>query len=322
MLFYAFLFLMTKAKFLLRKRNVLENENSTVLINGNAVTTTVANNIATATFTVNKAGSYAVTVTQSYAVSGTTTAGATVTVVNAEGIMAGETTADAQGSFSLLLPNGTYYVTATTDTLASSAVAVSVNGAAVENVTATPNKPILVAETGWAEILYNRVTGSLTVVGENMNNNGGYFKGVSVENDGAFVIKATVEKFDGIWYSAGFATVMNDGWFRFVFRKNGETGLYDIVMFQSYGTPVVTPISDSEIASKPFGEGDAVSSVRLALVRKGNNYYLFVNDVLVYTANNPGGTNVNSVGLFCEQQITYTDWGYSTDISGYEIPTA
>lgn len=286
----------------------VENENSTVLINGNAVTTTVANNIATATFTVNKAGSYAVTVTQSYAVSGTTTAGATVTVVNAEGIMAGETTADAQGSFSLLLPNGTYYVTATTDTLASSAVAVSVNGAAVENVTATPNKPILVAETGWAEILYNRVTGSLTVVGENMNNNGGYFKGVSVENNGAFVIKATVEKFDGNWYSAGFAVKIDGGNYRFVFRKNNN-GKYDSVIFppEGMGAP---DINTTHLLDNPFADADTID---IALVYRNGTYYLFAGDTCIHTYKKSNGMGAVQIGLFCEQNVSYTDWGYTTE---------
>ena len=297
--------------------NVPEGATYNLSVAGNSVSTTTENGVATATFTVTKTGALAVTYDAAYSVSGTTTAGATVTVVTGNGTVSGTAVADGEGKFSLTLTNGTYYLTAATDTFVSGAVEVTVNGAAVENKTVTPTKAKLIAG---GSINYNLVTGN--AVSNGAAQNGADFTGATFAEGTDFVLTATVEKFDGIWYSAGFATVMNDGWFRFVFRKNGDTGLYDIVMFQSYGTPVVTPISDSEIASKPFGEGDAVSSVRLALVRKGNNYYLFVNDVLVYTANNPGGTNVNSVGLFCEQQITYTDWGYSTDISGYEIPTA
>ena len=292
----------------------VENENSTVLINGNAATTTVANNVATATFTVNKAGSYAVTVMQSYAVSGKTTAGATVTVVNAEGIKAGEATADENGAFSLLLANGTYYITATTEKLCSSAAEVTVNGAAVNNVAVTPDKPILVEEMGWAEIPYDRVTGSLTVVGENMYNNGGYFKDVSVENNGAFVIKFTVEKFDGNWYSAGFAVKLDGGNYRFVFRKNGANGKYDSVIFPATGAP---DINTTHLLDNPFADADTID---IALVYRNGTYYLFVGDTCIHTYEKQNGTNAVQIGLFCEQNVSYTEWGYTTaadDVFGY-----
>ena len=292
--------------------NVPEGATYNLSVAGSSVSTTTKNGVATATFTVTKTGALAVTCDAAYSVSG-----ATFTAVTGNGTVSGTAVADGEGKFSLTLTNGTFYLTAATDTLVSGAVEVIVNGAAVENKTVTPTKAKLIAG---GSINYNLVTGN--AVSNGADNNGATFVGGTIESGNAFVIKASIAKFTNDWYSAGFEVGIGNKIYRFVMRKSAANGVngncYDMVAWHS--TTDQPAISNNDLKTNPFTQTGETADI--ALVYSNGKYYFFINGTLCNTVEEDNGTESVRLALFCEKQITYTDWGYSTDISGYDIPTA
>lgn len=278
-----------------------------ILVDGNAVETKNENGKATATFTVT--GNNAVTYAVAYRAAGTIAGGDANTVItiateNGQIVYTG-----TGASFETMLANGTYYVTAINNTLCSNAVSVTVSDSKVEDVTVELTKTVLVSEIGWDEIPYNRVTGNLTVTDVNKWNNGGYLKGALVENDGSFVIKATVKKYTEDWSSAGFAVKIGGKTYRFVMRCRGDNHNYDMVAWHNDATDQPA-MPNEELKNNPFTkEGE---TAEIALVYHNGKYYYFVNSTLAHIVTE-SDTGAKQLGFFCERNITYTDWSYSTE---------
>ena len=71
-------------------------------------------------------------------------------------------------------------------------------------------------------------------------------------------------------------------------------------------------------------------NVTLAVVHKDNGYYVFINGTLVLSLTGQDATDIDNhigtenvqVGVYAEFEVTYAEWSYSSDVSGYTLPNA
>ena len=276
-----------------------------ILVDGQAQDTTIANGKATATFIVR--GDHTVTMQNAYAVSGTASSGAKVILANLDGSVAKDVIAGTDGTFSVTLPNGTYYVTAQTNEKVSDAVEITVNNQQVGNIVLTANKLKIdehIIGNGWFEFNYNLVNGSYEVTNAEAYNNGGYFAGITAGN--TFVLKATIDEFTGQWPSAGFIVQTANGYVRFALRWRPEDtwNRYDCVSWNSAGANTDRDV----VGDSPFASG----KTEIMLVYNNGTYYFYAGGKQMYSESGYDAPN-GKVGLFCERAITYTEWSYSAD---------
>lgn len=67
---------------------------------------------------------------------------------------------------------------------------------------------------------------------------------------------------------------------------------------------------NEELKNNPFTkEGE---TAEIALVYHNGKYYYFVNSTLAHIVTE-SDTGAKQLGFFCERNITYTDWSYSTE---------
>lgn len=289
--------------------DVPAGKNYSIILDGKAIATRNEDGKATASFTVT--GNHTIGFALSYAVSGSVEGGdsnTVITISTTDGVILYTGNGAA---FETMLPDGEYVVTAQTAAQLSAGVKITVNGAAVEDIKVKADKlKITSVLQNFNDIPYDAATGELTVKGASQWNNGGYFG--AVENGKPFVITATVRKFDGAWWSAGFAAGESTASFtRFVIRHRGDNGVYDIVSWNKTSTD--QPALPEGLRGNPFTE--AGDTMNIALVYNGGTYYFFVGDTIVHTVKEDNGNATMNVGLFCEQNVSYTDWGYSAELS-------
>ena len=304
--------------------DVAEGQSGAFSVDGNQITTIIEGGKATATFKVT--GNHSVAFASMYAVSGTvnaaqglsSTGDITVIIVNEAGEKVYEGATES-GVFSASLIPGAYTVTATSDNLVSSARTFTVTDAAVADLAVTLNKARLITELEAYDPFYKGLpahdgkTGNYT--GAANGAWGGYFANASVAASGAFVISATVPKFEGNWHSAGFAVKSDaEQSMRLVVRRNGDSASYDLVNFLPVGNPDVKGLG--ELSGDPFTQSGAM---QLMLIYNNGTFVLFVNNVSVYTAANLfADAEEFSMGLFCEQAVTFADWEYELGTAAVE----
>ena len=288
----------------------------TVKVDGTAIKTVTENGTATATFTVTKK-THSVTYSFAYAIMGTVTGGdanTEIMVSTADGTVM---YTGKGASFNTALGNGTYIVTAQGATKVGRKE-FTVSNQAVD-VTVSLDKHKITDATGasgHATPAYDAATGYY-MFKEEWKEYSSYFAEPTVSGTDSFMLSATVKQFkDDRWCAvAGFTVQTGEGQFvRFALRwnKDATPKYYDGISWNTdNGVPNVH--DKVEINSD-------TNDISLALVYNGGNYYFFVNNTLAYTVTGYdapsgkvglGGTHIG---------VTFTDWGYSTDISGYTLP--
>lgn len=275
-----------------------------ILVDGKAVATENKDGKATATFTVTD--NHTVTYAVAYEVSGNVTNGDenTVITIAAEG---GNIVYTGKGTtFDTYLVNGKYILTAQNDVKVSAGAVIEVNDDSVQNVAVTLSRPKLndALNGTWPLLPYDVTTGFYNVTDENSYNNGGYFADITAA--GAFALKATINEFTGQWPSAGFAVQTANGFVRFSVRWRPEADwkCYDSLSWNPAGQNT----DRGKLAVSPFVNGSA----EIMLVYNGGSYYFYAGGKLIFSESGydaPSGR----VGLFCERNITYTDWSYTAD---------
>lgn len=282
--------------------DVPQGQTYNILVDGNVVATENKDGKATATFTVTD--DHTVTYLTAYAVSGSVTNGDENTVITIASENGGAVYTGKGTTFATHLVNGTYVVTAQNANTVSAGMKFTVDGAAVGNISVTLAKAKLTAQlkAEWPLIAYDVATGYYKVTDENSYNNGGYFADITAAD--TFVLKATIREFTGSWPSAGFAVQTANGFVRFAIRWRPENDwkCYDSLSWNSAGQNT----DRGKLAASPFVNGSA----EIMLVYNGGTYYFFVNGVQVFSESGYD-TPSGGVGLFCERNITYTDWQYS-----------
>ena len=260
-------------------------------------------------------------------VSGTVTGGDASTVVTfakQDRTIVGTANANADGSYSIKLPNGTYCITAQSPTQVSNAETVTVtDGAVTGSTTVALGRSKLTAEAG--TMTFDPTTGNYSTVHANTNNRA--YLG-TVNSKQPFVLKTTMKDMStSEWPSSGF--ILNAGensWVKFVVRYAGDH--YDMLVWrnlggdQDYYCAKAYDFPDNLKANPFTGKDD---TLELALVYWNGSYYFYANDALMFVLDEneeiQNGHSVASIldtsdvqlGLFAERQITFTDWSYSTD---------
>ena len=259
-----------------------------------------------------------------YTVSGMVTGGdaqAVVTIVNEENEIVFSGNADSEDRFTTALYNGTYYITAQSDTEVSKAVPVTVkNGKVKGDTTVQLNRDALHAEAG--NMTYDLKTGGYFTV-HGATDNQAYIG--TVENGQPFVLETTMKDMSTTdWPSSGF--ILNaggDSWVKIVVRYAEDH--YDLVVWRNiWDSPLycakVWDFPTAELRANPFTGPDG--TMKLALVYSGGMYAVYVNDTFIFdldeNAEIQNGHSVASIlgsedvrlGLFAERQITFTDWSY------------
>ena len=291
--------------------NAAEGKKYSISVDGIAIETTTANGKATATFTVTKDHTVAYSIM--YAVSGTVTDGDADTEIAVYTLSGTEMYKGKGATFSVELGDGTYIVTAQGKTKvgkteftvgnAATSVTVALDQEKIEQAT-------IVAGSGTAG--YDATTGTYKF------GNGAewlaYFAAPTVNAETPFLLTATVDWFKADGQYAGFAvqTVKKN-------ETDKEFLKFGIYLYPNDGWYGWANYSGDKWSSKLAISDN--TPITLALVYNGGNYYLFVNDahVLTVEVSESYPAPNNKVGLCASHEKTFADWGYSTDISGYDL---
>lgn len=322
-------------------KSVAAGQNVSILVDGKAVETNIADGKATATFTVT--GNHTVTYAVSFSVSGTVTGGdenSTIVMVNE----AGDSVFTGKGtSFSVNLPNGVYYVSAKTDAKMSKGEKITVENAAVSNIVLNIDQPKInhyAFINQWGGWTYNMITENTYEDGKgvyhipNHDYWAGVFDGGTFAKTADYVVKAdcnivrddpTVETVAGLALYSTNADDANNVKFEIVY--NGSYFLR--VRGNNNGGFSKTYNSDNNDWVK--NNQDVLKhNVTLAVVHKDNGYYVFINGTLVLSLTGQDATDIDNhigtenvqVGVYAEFEVTYAEWSYSSDVSGYTLPNA
>ncbi|MDE6373485.1 MAG: carboxypeptidase-like regulatory domain-containing protein, partial [Clostridia bacterium] len=228
--------------------------------------------------------------------------------------------------YSVSLPNGKYSVFVTFGSKDASTQEVTVSGDATWDIRSAPlnveSGSIKITDDGYFATEYNE-TNTRCYIDE-------------VENGKPFVMETTIKDMsDKTWPSVGFIlSTGGNNWIKFVLRLAcpNEGEYYDTLIWhddytdnsKNYYVRVIN-FEDDGLKKNPFTGEDKTAKLRL--VYSGNNYYFYVNDVLIYEIgqnesiqNGHGATLAStlgdgkvSLGLFAERQITFTKWNASSD---------
>ncbi len=273
-----------------------------ILLDGTGYEVRQENGKAVAEFTVTK--DHSVSYSVAYAVSGTVTNGdaeTTVTIVGENGAVAYTGKVDGNGSYSVNLPNGTYYVSAKSATQMTNVVAVTVNGGAAMVNAVKFEKPLV---TEWIpnfeQYHIDYKTGAYKTA-EEKQYHGGFFAKEAAE---AYVLSATVKDMTDTanWSCVGFMVGTQENWLRFTVQYDKDNGAYRFVLWRSYDTPIVGNNVVTLFASE---------SVNIKLEYAGGAYSFYVNEGLVYTTSTESVGARTRVGLYNEYRVTFADWNYA-----------
>ena len=167
------------------------------------------------------------------------------------------------------------------------------------------------------DIKYNVQTGKAV---STVQDNYVYFAGGTIAENQAFMITATVEKFDNDWRSVGFAVKIGEKVYRFVLRKSAAGGVngncYDMVAWHN-STVDQPAMPNDALKTNPFIQ--AGETANIALAYSNATYYFYINGTLCHTVRE-ADDGARQLGLFCEQPgVVYTDWGYTTDFETFVV---
>ena len=302
------------------------------LVDGAAVETTIENGMAVASFVVT--GDHSVTVSRASAVSGKVSAvGAVdfttveVIITNENGQTAQTVIPDANGNFTANLARGIYYISAKTDKLMSNVAKVVVEGGVVSGADLILCRPLIIVQTG--VYTYDYKTGYYTTPASIADNRA--YMG-SVEQGTPFVLEAEIKDMTTADYpSVGFRIETGgENYLYFNLRYDTGAGVYQYWLkrwpWAEYGNieRLTTFEEGSWLRTTPFKDG----TLKMALVYKDGYYYAYFNGELTFKISETealnGGSIQDAIGdgtrrlnLFAEREVTFVDWNYSTDISGY-----
>ena len=215
----------------------------------------------------------------------------------------------------VVLPKGGYNIVVCNDKQNAKINNVTLDSDKTVNVTLSPEigKAINVTKNDENnESKYNADTGTYTFGdGDEWL---AYFTEPTVNAETSFVLTATVNWFNVDSHYAGFAvqTVKKN-------ETDKEFLKFGIYLYPNDGWYGWANYSGDKWSSKLAISDN--TPITLALVYNGGNYYLFVNDahVLTVEVSESYPAPNNKVGLCASNEKTFTDWGYSTDISGYDL---
>ena len=304
----------------------------TFSVDGVAVTTDHNDNVYTASFTVT--GNHTVTYEEAYAVSGAVTSEvdgvsafeAAVKVLDESGATVTDCTAGTDGKFTFVVRNGVYKVYAIVDGKAASlAYTVKIaNGAIAEvNGESTALNIALTKRLASSAFGYDPNTGSLT----GQDRTAGYLFGAEVDYGEPYVLTATVRRQSATnWPAIGLLIGQGgDNYMQFAIRKCcPDSGVYyDFFLRRAANGETVPQLYKDykfgeALTADAFGADD---TVKLTIAYYGGNYYIYMDDALTFTISETTvldgvalkdaiGTGRIKLGLFSEQEGTFTDWGY------------
>lgn len=322
-------------------KSVAAGQNVSILVDGKAVETNIADGKATATFTVT--GNHTVTYAVSFSVSGTVTGGdenSTIVMVNE----AGDSVFTGKGtSFSVNLPNGVYYVSAKTDAKMSKGEKITVENAAVSNIVLNIDQPKInhyAFINQWGNWTYNMITENTYEDGKgvyhipNHDYWAGVFDGGTFAKTADYVVKAdcnivrddpTVETVAGLALYSTNADDANNVKFEIVYN-----GSYFLRVRGNNNGGFVKEFNSDNNDWVKNNQDVLKHNVTLAVVHKDNGYYVFINGTLVLSLTGQDATDIDNhigtenvqVGVYAEYEVTYAEWSYSSDVSGYTLPNA
>lgn len=317
-------------------KNVGVGNKISVKVNGTVVSTTILNGVATAEFTA-MSDKIDIVYDDAYYVSGTVVGGDSNTVITIVDDMRNVVYTTNGSTYKATLANGTYYITAASDTKVSNAATVTVNGGDVTAASVKLDKIKLTQITG--EMHYDVKTGHYitpSVVTDNR-----MLLGKVAQGD--FAIEAVIDNISGgeqKYPCAGFRIQTGgENYLYFNLRYNDDAQIYQYWLkrwpFGDYKN--IEKMLDFEdgsyLRTNPFQKDQNNPNgkpLKITLMYKSGVYYMFFNDVLTFTldetsALNENGSIADAIGngerelvLFAERAAEFSDWSYTTDLSRYE----
>lgn len=244
-----------------------------------------------------------------------------VTVSNQSGIIYRGKTVD--GKISLRLTEGEYKALAQNGK-SMGMLDFTVTETSENSFTVTLNKPLLTTAVGGHRLpVIDTETGNYAGTGGLFTC--GYFDGISVAQDGAFLLEATLAESSFTqsdnWqiggFSVGTGTKVGE-YIRIGLLHVRGANPYYCAQAYNLSNPNNFTVAElpSEMRENPFVNGEA----KLLLVYVGAQFRLYVNDVLVYEGDETFGVGDTHFGegalrfgLYFEQEAQVVNWHYSTD---------
>ena len=260
-------------------------------------------------------------------VSGAEAAGARVKIVNADGTLEYNCFAGEDGKFAFGIADGEYKIYAAVNGKAASlAYAVKIAGdtiTEINGVSTTALNVVIDKPVAGGALSYNPVSG--TISGNEQRN--GYLFGAEVDYGEPYVLTATVKRQEVMWWPAIGLLIGHggDNYMQFAIRKCcPDSGVYyDFFLRRAANGEAVPQLYKDykfgeALTADAFGADD---TVKLTIAYYGGNYYIYMDDALTFTISETTvldgvalkdaiGTGRIKLGLFSEQEGTFTDWGY------------
>lgn len=302
--------------------SVAAGQSVSILVDGKTVETNIADGKATATFTVT--GDHSITYAASYTLSGVTSPNATIVCANGDGSEA-KTTADAAGEFSVLLPNGTYYVSAETAAAVSDIKTITVNGASVSDCDIEVARA-KVTETifdGNKNFIFDKVNGSLYNDANEPIWAGGFLSAPTVAQGTDFKFSVIMKDMAvSPWPSAGLLLgTSKTEYVRFDLIRNSNDGIFGLQVRSAAAKESIMWLNGTPFAN-PFNGADG--TLRIDLIYHGGWYSVYFNGTLVArydenaalsdaTIKSQLGSGELKFGIYAERAVTYTAWSVETE---------
>ena len=253
---------------------------------------------------------------------------ATVTVAREDGTEVYQ----GAGSFSTVLPVGNYVVTAESDTAVAKTERFTLDGdnPAAVNVKTMAKLGSATYRNLWdngdtADFVFDPDKGIYRGLWSN-NSTGILEIPTNVKAEDEWVLEADVQILsDANWPSVGLA--LYDG------TNFAQNAKFEIVrdttdqrwLLRIPGNKVYSPNADSNSTEKWVAENQKVlnDKVHLAVVHINGEYRMFINGTYLCAITGEEATNLTKdwgnvrIGFHAEQEVTFENWSYSTDITKY-----
>lgn len=308
---------------------VTDGETVSFLVDGKVVETNITNGKATANFIVT--GNHTVTVSVNYTVSGVTEPDATVVFVNSDGTEVQRVTADEQGNFSVMLPDGTYYASAETEKNVSAVSEITVDGVAVPDCDIKVNRAKVteLLFDGDKNLIFDRTTGHYYNDASEPIWAGGFFADATVAQGKGFELSVTMKDMAAApWPSAGLLIgTSKTAYVRFNLIRNSDSGVFGLQVRSSAAGETLLWLNDTPFENPFGGEGGTLT---IKLLYHGGWYSVYFNGTLIgrYDENMSLGDKGTlkaqlgegnlEVGMYAERAVTFIAWDFKTE--NIEIP--